>query len=110
MKIALNNIILNAYQAIEKKDKKITIVLSDEKGMAVISVKDNGRGFDKSFGEKMFHPFVTGRKEGTGLGLAIAYRIVKEIHGGKIEAESEKGKGSEFRIIIPGKGKGGQNA
>ncbi|MGB9694961.1 MAG: ATP-binding protein [Caldisericaceae bacterium] len=50
--------------------------------------------------EKIFEPFVTTKKTGTGLGLSIAYGII-ERHKGKISVESQLGKGTTFKIILP---------
>tara|TARA_R110000737_G_scaffold311726_1_gene320797 strand:+ start:1162 stop:2637 length:1476 start_codon:yes stop_codon:yes gene_type:complete len=70
----------------------------------VITIKDNGIGFEQAFSDKIFVPFqrLHARTEykGTGIGLAICRRIV-ERHGGKISATSELGLGALFRIEIP---------
>ena len=69
-------------------------------------VSDTGEGIAVGDLERIFEDFVTldpsyGRtSEGTGLGLAIMRRIVDSL-GGKIEAESERGKGSQFRVSLP---------
>jgi len=75
--------------------------LSDKK-LVRISVKDNGSGFDEETRAKLFEPFFTTKEvgKGTGLGLSMAYGIISR-HGGVMEAESEPGKGSEFRIYLP---------
>jgi signal transduction histidine kinase len=100
IKKALHNILLNAYQALDKKEKQITISLESKNNKAVIKIKDNGKGIEAGQKEKIFQPFVTGRKEGSGLGLAIAYKIIHEIHNGTITVDSETGKGSEFTITL----------
>lgn len=104
LKKALYNIIINAYQACDKKEKQITITLLkdkvEDKDKVRINIKDNGKGMSAEMKTKIFHPFYTGRKEGTGLGLAISYRIIKEIHKGGILIESKEGEGTEVSIII----------
>jgi signal transduction histidine kinase len=67
----------------------------------VISVKDNGLGLAPEQKEKIFQMFKRfhDHVEGTGIGLYIVKRIVENA-GGKIEGESEKGKGSEFKVYL----------
>lgn len=69
----------------------------------VISVADNGRGFDREFAERIFGMFQRLHSrdvEGTGMGLSITKRIV-ERHGGRIWADSVEGTGSTFFIALP---------
>ena len=73
-----------------------------EQDKAVIyEVADDGCGMDPEVKAKAFNMFFTTKgADGTGLGLLGTRRTVQE-HGGHIEVESEKGKGSVFRIILP---------
>jgi len=67
-----------------------------------ISISDTGVGMDEKTQQRIFEPFFTTRKmgKGTGLGLASAYGIIKN-HGGFIEVNSKKGKGTTFNILLP---------
>ena len=69
---------------------------------AIVEIIDSGEGIARSELSKIFEPFYTTKPpgRGTGLGLSICYGIVRE-HGGRIEVESEVGKGSTFRVLLP---------
>ncbi len=68
----------------------------------VAEVEDTGAGITRTDLTKIFEPFYTTKPpgRGTGLGLSICYGILQE-HGGRIEAESEPGRGSVFRVFLP---------
>ncbi|HEY6873983.1 MAG TPA: cache domain-containing protein [Geobacteraceae bacterium] len=65
-----------------------------------ISVEDTGEGIAREYLSQVFNPFFTTKASGTGLGLSVSYGIVKE-HGGRITVESEAGKGTAFRVVLP---------
>ncbi len=95
------NILTNSAQAIEGKGC-IVIATRRSGNNVLIEISDNGRGIPEENREKIFDPGFTtkGVGVGTGLGLAISYNIIRE-HGGDVEVESELGKGTKFRIILP---------
>jgi len=68
-----------------------------------IRIRDNGTGIPPEVRERMFNPFFTTKPagEGTGLGLSISHDIIVKQHAGVIEVESEPGKFTEFRIVLP---------
>jgi signal transduction histidine kinase len=65
-----------------------------------IVIADHGSGIDAKTQARLFEPFFTTKKRGTGLGLSIVRQIL-DLHGGTIEVESEKGKGTSFRVELP---------
>lgn len=96
------NLVSNAikYSSPERKPEiEINSFLSD--GYTVFSVKDNGLGLRKEDKQKVFAMFkrLHAHVEGTGVGMAIVQRIVENCDG-KIEFDSELGKGSEFRVYL----------
>ena len=93
------NLILNAAQAMAGKGS-LTIATSHEAGVIAVRIKDTGPGIPPENIGKLFNPFFTTKEKGTGLGLAISYGIV-ERHSGKIDVETELGKGSTFIISLP---------
>ncbi len=106
------NIISNAIDAIEEtqnsgrwhgeKIPTIWIITEVEGDYLKARIKDNGPGIAPEVREKIFESFFTTKSvgKGTGLGLAISYQIVGK-HNGKIEVNSEPGKGTEFVISLP---------
>jgi len=95
------NLLVNAAQAIP--DKGTVIIRTERAGDEVwIEVSDTGVGIRPEDRSRLFEPFFTTKApgQGTGLGLPVSYGIV-ERHGGRIEVESEPGKGATFRVWLP---------
>jgi two-component system NtrC family sensor kinase len=96
------NILSNAAQAIEGEGEiRVSTHLTKNK-MVEIAISDTGKGMSKETAEKVFDPFFTTKTlgQGTGLGLSISYGVIQK-HGGEILIDSEVGKGTTFRIILP---------
>jgi signal transduction histidine kinase len=93
------NLILNAAQA-SPSGGAVTVKTRAADTTAEIAVIDRGAGIDPKNMKTIFNPFFTTKPQGVGLGLAIVSKIVDE-HGGKIAVESEPGKGSVFRVLLP---------
>ncbi|CAG1002625.1 two-component system, NtrC family, sensor histidine kinase AtoS [Phycisphaerales bacterium] len=102
---ALLNLALNARDAMPKGGtlslRAWTRATRDGREEAVVEVRDTGMGIPAEVREQLFTPFFTTKEngKGTGLGLAVTRGIVED-HGGRIEVESEVGKGSVFRVIL----------
>jgi signal transduction histidine kinase len=81
---------------------KLDISMKESEGRMRMVFADTGTGIETGVKDKVFDPFFTtkGPSRGTGLGLSICYSIIKD-HGGTIEVESEKDKGTKFIIILP---------
>jgi signal transduction histidine kinase len=93
------NLLLNAAQA-SPEGGAITLKTRRVDTSAEVAVIDRGQGIDPKIREQIFNPFFTTKSNGVGLGLAIVSKIVDE-HGGRMAVESEPGKGSVFRVLLP---------
>jgi two-component system NtrC family sensor kinase len=96
------NILHNALDAMEKTGGKILISSYTDTGQVGISIADTGPGIPASNLGRLFDPFFTTKPvgKGTGLGLSICYGIVNKM-GGRIEVESQVGKGTTFHVVLP---------
>ena len=100
MQNVVTNLLFNAREAVSSAGE-VRIETSQNNGWAVLSVSDNGCGMNPEFlNQSLFRPFQTTKKNGLGIGLFQSKMIV-EAHKGTIQVESEPGKGTTFRIILP---------
>ncbi|HRH81149.1 MAG TPA: ATP-binding protein [Thiobacillaceae bacterium] len=95
------NLLVNAAHAIEEKGTIRVRTGSGDDGTVWVEIADTGKGIPAEIRNKIFDPFFTTKPvgKGTGLGLSISYGIVNK-HGGRIEVDSEVGKGTTFRVIL----------
>lgn len=104
MRIVLRSLLENAWKfTLEREQARITVRAEHVESDLVISVVDNGVGFDPEHAEKLFVPFQTlhspGRFAGHGVGLATVQRIIQR-HGGRVWAESAVDEGATFSFTL----------
>ncbi len=104
----LVNLIKNSTQSfnrdsLESGEARINIQINKSDSLVVVRVSDNGSGMSPEVRKSVFQPFFTTKQrgKGTGLGLSVSHYIVTRNHGGKIEVESELGKGTAFTLSLP---------
>ncbi|MBI5325514.1 MAG: PAS domain-containing protein [Ignavibacteriae bacterium] len=104
IEICLSNLISNAIDAVMlsgRNDGKVNVRVKGDEKEITFEISDNGIGMNKEVKAKLFSTFFTTKGgQGPGLGLLTIRKIVSE-HSGRIEFDSNEGKGSVFRIIIP---------
>jgi PAS domain S-box-containing protein len=100
------NLLVNAYQSLGEGSADVheirIVTFTDAGGRAVVEIHDTGRGIPRESLVAIFDPFFTTKAvgEGTGMGLSICHGIVTSL-GGRLTVESEVGKGSIFRVMLP---------
>jgi PAS domain S-box-containing protein len=96
------NLITNAFQAMDGRGGKLTLVTRSLKDSIEVKVSDTGTGIPQKYLNKIFDPFFTTKElgKGTGLGLNIVHRIVQKYEG-TIDVRSKEGKGTTFTITFP---------
>lgn len=96
----LTNMIFNSIDAMPEGGKILIETKSVDKEVHIL-VTDTGIGISKELRRRIFDPFFTTKGVvSDGLGLSIAFSIISR-HGGRVEVESEEGKGTTFTIILP---------
>jgi len=116
---ALTNLVINAGEAVCDRQGEVAVAVrlvpveeirafrlyppdwaSKDKQVACISVSDTGIGMEPAIFDKLFDPFFSTKFTGRGLGLAVVLGLIGA-HGGAIAVESDPGKGSLFRVLLP---------
>ncbi|MEW6052214.1 MAG: ATP-binding protein [Nitrospirota bacterium] len=99
LKTCILNIVLNAFQAMPSGGK-LSIDAKKSQHKVYIVIEDTGIGVPKENLPKLFDPFFSTKSTGLGLGLAMTRRVIEE-HGGKVDFQSEEGRGSIITISLP---------
>jgi len=97
----LENLVMNAVDAIGTEDGIVDIDVSEQPKTITIDVTDNGKGIPKKEWKTIFEAGYTTKSRGWGLGLTMCYRIIHNYHKGDIFVkQSAVGEGTTFRIIL----------
>lgn len=95
------NIMKNAFDALSAGGEIfIKTAWNEPEGFARVSFRDTGVGMDEETIANMFNPFFTTKESGTGLGMFTSKKIIDN-HGGRIEIQSETGKGTTVIVLLP---------
>jgi len=93
------NVALNAVEAMNGRGR-LSLEVNRRNGDVALSVSDTGGGIPSENLSHVFEPFYTGKANGSGLGLTIAERIMGA-HGGRIEIDSQVGRGTRVTLLFP---------
>ena len=97
----IENLLKNALDSMEGRGV-INVNIQDQTSRVIIDITDSGKGIHSSHIRKVFNPGFTTKKRGWGLGLTLSKRIIEQYQKGSLFIKnSEPGKGTTFRIIIP---------
>ena len=105
LKTVIRNLISNAIK-FSNEGSEVLVSLTEEDGMAIVSVKDSGCGIEEENQKKLLHTdthfstFGTNNEEGSGLGLLLCQDFIVK-NGGKLWFTSKKGEGSTFSFSVP---------
>lgn len=97
----LTNILLNAVQVLEGRDRReVRVVLGESRGMGTVTIEDTGPGLPPGEEEQIFEVFHSRRKGGSGLGLSVARRLTEGM-GGTLTGETREEGGARFVLSLP---------
>lgn len=96
---ALDNLFQNSRDAIKGKGR-IWARAHQESDQVIMTIGDTGAGIAREDLDKIFSLYFSSKESGIGLGLAYVRKVI-DIHGGRITVHSDKGKGTEFTIVLP---------
>ena len=99
MKQAFLNLIMNAIDAMKGAGGELRLATGRDGQKLVVTIEDTGKGIPPDKLPHIFDPFFTDKEHGTGLGLAITHSIIEK-NAGRIEVESEVGRGTKFSIYL----------
>ena len=100
LRMVLDNLLMNAIQAMAGVGRTTLSVSRQNDGMVAISIADTGVGIAPEIRDRVFEAFFTTKTRGTGLGLPTARRFV-EAHGGTIDLLDRPGGGTIARVMLP---------
>ena len=95
----ITNLLKNAFRW-TPDGGQIDVELATANGRVSVDVVDTGPGITRENVQRIFSPFVSQDTQGTGLGLPIAQELASAL-GGRIELDTEPGRGSRFRLVLP---------
>jgi two-component system OmpR family sensor kinase len=98
----ITNLLKNAFRW-TPDGGSIGVALEAANGAVRVDVTDTGPGITREDVQRIFSPFVSHDTQGTGLGLPIAQELAGAL-GGRIELDTEPGRGSRFRLVLPARG------
>jgi signal transduction histidine kinase len=96
---AILNIAVNGLEAMEGGGH-LSIRVEKNRETCLIRIQDTGPGIPPALRDKIFQLYYTTKPKGSGIGLAMTFRAV-QLHGGTIDVEGDKGKGTTFRVTLP---------
>jgi PAS domain S-box-containing protein len=99
MKQAILNVVLNGLQAMPSGGT-LTLRTYASGQAAVLEIQDTGVGISPEIRDKIFNLYFTTKKTGSGIGLALTYRAL-QLHNGALDLDSEVGRGTTFRFMLP---------
>lgn len=105
MQQCLINLYKNGVEAMKEKGGTLAVDILEENKKIMIKIKDNGIGMLTEEVLRLGKPYYSTKEKGTGLGMLMVYSAINKL-GGKIEVESQKGRGTTILITIPVKNEG----
>jgi PAS domain S-box-containing protein len=99
MQQVIGNLVVNAWQAMPDGGK-LTISTRQQNEMLAVTVRDTGVGIPPENLMKLYEPLFSTKKSGIGLGLPVSLKLA-EANGGRIDVQSQVGKGSKFTLFLP---------
>ncbi|GAA4308142.1 hybrid sensor histidine kinase/response regulator [Compostibacter hankyongensis] len=100
LKLAFQNIIINAIEAMESENRMLDVEILPGKERHTVAVRDSGCGISEEHLTRLFEPYFTAKRNGMGLGLSTSFNIFQS-HLAHIDVSSTPGSGTVFTISFP---------